>query len=142
MKHPPVCSPLLQQPDNQCRCWSQSPAAGSALSGWCLPPCSPPSLGAGGSLHKDKFVVKPQVTLGFSAPLTLVLATGNSDQLELEKPCGHINKAAWRWTFRCPELVCARVTSLSEATHSLTHSGRNCFISLRVPSTWYTEGAQ
>ena len=77
-------------------------------------------------------MVKPQVTLGFLAPLTLVQATGNSDQLEMEKPCGHINKVAWRWTFRCPELVCALMTNLSEATHSLTHSGQDCVLFLFV----------
>lgn len=119
MKRPPVCSPSLQQPDNQCRVLVSEPS-GWLCPLWLVPPISQSTQsGGGGGLHKDKFVVKPQVTLGFSAPLTLVRATGNSDQLELEKPCGHINKAAWRCTFRGPELVCARVTNLSEATHSL-----------------------
>ena len=119
MKRPPVCSPSLQQPDNQCRVLVSEPS-GWLCPLWLVPPTSQSTQsGGGGGLHKDKFVVKPQVTLGFSAPLTLVGATGNSDQLELEKPCGHINKAAWRCTFRGPELVCARVTNLSEATHSL-----------------------
>lgn len=44
-----------------------------------------PVWGRGGGLHKDTFVVKPQVTLGFLAPLTLVRATGNSDQLEIPR---------------------------------------------------------